>query len=126
VESWIVDSVSRERYAVHNKGWTGTPLQTGAESASRPAFGVSARPVNAGDLKTLGLPSPEGLLVTEVKKGSPAEHFALRVNDVILAVNGVAIKNSGQLREILASGEVKSVKVFRGGSAVLLEAAESF
>jgi WD40 repeat protein len=126
VESWIVDLVSRERYAVHNKGWTGTSQQTGTESASKSAFGVSARPVNADDQKTLGLPSPEGLLVTEVKKGSPAEHFALRVNDVILAVNGVAIKNSGQLKEILASGEVKSVKIFRGGSAVLLEAAESF
>ena len=43
-----------------------------------------------------------------------------------MAVNGIAIKNSDQLKEILASSEIKSVNVFRNGAAVLLEAPDSF
>lgn len=91
-----------------------------------PKFGITARPVNDSDRKNLGFSGREGILVTEVKKDSPAERLALLVNDVILAVNGVAVQNSDDLKEILASGEVKSVKVFRGGAEILLEMAESF
>ncbi|MGE5605577.1 MAG: PDZ domain-containing protein [Bacteroidota bacterium] len=109
-----------------NKGWTGKSPRTAVENTSKPAFGISVRPVNADDQKTLGLPGQDGLLVTEVKKDSPAERLTLRAGDVILAVNGVATKNIDQLKDALASGEVKSVKVFRGGAEVLLEAAESF
>lgn len=119
------ETVSRSfRLIDPNQGWSGGAPQ--AAAPARPAIGISARPVNADDQKTLGLPSLDGLLVTEVKKDSPAERLTLRVNDVILAVNGVAIKNGGQLKEILAAAEVKSVKVFRNGAEVLLEAPESF
>jgi hypothetical protein len=108
-----------------NKGWSGKSPQTAVENTSKPGFGVSVRPVNTDDQKTLGLPSPDGLLVTEVKKDSPAERLALRAGDVLLAVNGVVVKNTNQLREILSSGEIKSVKVFRGGAEILLEMPES-
>jgi hypothetical protein len=108
-----------------NKGWFSKSPQTAVENTSKPGFGVSVRPVNADDQKTLGLPSPDGLLVTEVKKGSPAERLTLRTGDVILALNGVMVKNINQLKEVLATGVVKSVKVFRGGAEILLEMPES-
>jgi S1-C subfamily serine protease len=61
----------------------------------------------------------QGVLVTEVQAGSPADKAGLKAGDVIVAVDGKAVKSSGELRSHIGSyrvGEEVSVGILRDGS----------
>lgn len=92
-----------------------------SQAQARPFFGISARPVNSDDRKTLGLPDINGLLVTEVKKDSLAEKLAIKVDDLLLGLNGLDIQSSEALKKILSEApEISSARVYRNGSNVEL------
>jgi serine protease Do len=72
-----------------------------------------------------GVPNGEGVLVTEVHKGSAGEQAGLKAGDVITKVNGQQIRNVGELRQHLReSGDAKSVtlSVFRKGAEISITA----
>jgi membrane-associated protease RseP (regulator of RpoE activity) len=66
-----------------------------------------------------------GVLVAHVEAGSPAALAGLRVGDVLLSIDGEAVKSSWSLRDVIAprqAGEVVSLEVIRDGSRQKLQA----
>ena len=72
----------------------------------------------------MGLVSQVGLWVTEVKKGSLAESLQIKVDDVILEINGVAFKDNEEFKKLITTTKITTVKVFRGGKELLLTPAD--
>jgi serine protease Do len=85
-----------------------------------PALGLKARPVDRKVAGMLGL-EPGGLLVDGVTKGGLAEAAGVKAGDVILAVNGVAVVEPGELAfliEAAQAGDEASLTVLRDGAPV--------
>jgi serine protease Do len=64
----------------------------------RPWLGAVAQAVTAEIAASLGLPHPQGVLVTGVAPGSPAEQAGIGVGDVILEIDGHEIDDPEGLR----------------------------
>src|SRR5262249_33457420 len=65
-------------------------------------LGVHTQDVTQELAASLHLASPEGALVAEVPRGTPAAQAGMRPGDVIVAIDGRAIQNAGQLRNLVA------------------------
>jgi serine protease Do len=87
---------------------------------SRGKLGVVIQPVTQGLADSFGLPQPEGALVSSVEKDGPAEHAGVEAGDVILKINGQALKDSGELPVAVASispGTDVALTIWRDHSA---------
>jgi serine protease Do len=92
----------------------------GARGSSAPALGVKVAPVDAAAARQLQLPGDvQGVIVTDVDDGSSASsHLATPANggpDVILSVEGTAVRTPEELRAALAqvkAGEIVSLRVY--------------
>jgi serine protease Do len=74
----------------------GQQLQTTGH-VTRGKLGVVIQNVTQGLADSFGLPQPEGALVSSVEKGGPAERAGIQPGDVILKLNGEAVKDSNEL-----------------------------
>lgn len=103
------------------------PLARGAarrEEAGKPQLGISVERPASALVDQLGLGPQEGLVVAEVRPGSPAERAGLKKYDVLVKVNGkplagpedlrqdveVGLKNGMEL-EVLRHGKRETIKV---------------
>lgn len=68
-----------------------------SENVIRPWIGVQVRPVDQETARYLGLDRAEGALVAEIIRGGPAEKAGLKQWDVIVELNGAAVKNADDL-----------------------------
>jgi len=67
----------------------------------------------------------QGVVVLNVKPGSPAETAGLKKDDVVAAINGMAVKNLDDFQQILdqvAAGQKAQLTVLRGRDALKLDA----
>jgi S1-C subfamily serine protease len=64
--------------------------------------------VNEDTAAALGLRGTQGIVVMELIRQSPADLAGVQPGDVILAVDGHAVEDAGQLRNELARAEVGS------------------
>lgn len=72
-------------------------------------LGVGVQPLTPELAKSFGV-SGEGVLVNRVMPKSPAEAAGLKVGDLILSVDGKAVKDPGELQRIIADADIgKSV-----------------
>lgn len=91
-------------------------MATGQASHAR--LGVSIQEVNQTLADSFHLPKPEGALVSNVDKDSPADKAGLRSGDVILKANGQAIVGSADLPALIGTispGEKINLEVWRQG-----------
>ena len=98
-------------------------LATGKVSHAR--LGVSVQEVNQTLADSFGLARPEGALVAQVQKGSPAEQAGLRSGDVIQSVDGKPIVASSDLPALVGQarpGQKLSMQVWRQGKSESLSA----
>lgn len=61
---------------------------------------------------------PEGFKILEVKKGGIYEKLGLKNNDILLKINGEALKDIKQIRTVfdsLKKGEFIKIELFRKG-----------
>ncbi|HEY2460017.1 MAG TPA: PDZ domain-containing protein [Candidatus Acidoferrum sp.] len=78
----------------------------------RPRLGVDVEEIEGQLGKFFGAPDGEGVLVSAVNSGSPAEKAGLKAGDVITSVDGERIRSVGDLHEKLAKkDEGKTVKL---------------
>jgi membrane-associated protease RseP (regulator of RpoE activity) len=80
-------------------------------------LGVGTESVTPEMRNQLGIAAEHGSLVTEVVPDSPAAHAGLKRDDVITSVNGKAVNDAAELREMIRSagaGKEVHLKVARG------------
>jgi periplasmic serine protease, Do/DeqQ family len=81
-------------------------------------LGIFMQDVDQNIAKHFKLKKPQGVIVTDVVKGSPAEKAGIRTGDLILEIDGREVKNSIQLRAYVQSkkpGDKVKLKVLRDG-----------
>lgn len=94
-------------------------------SVIRGYLGVSLQPLDQDMADAFGLEKPEGALIAEVIKGSPADKAGLKQGDIILECNKVPVKTIGSFRNAISltkPGTKVSLKVNRSGKIINLSA----
>jgi len=90
------------------------------EHANEPGYlGVEIVDVDADRAQTLKLKDAHGAVVTLVDHDAPAGQIGLRVNDVVLGLNGQAVSGADELRKILKEippGRKVSIEISRDGN----------
>ena len=83
-------------------------------------LGIEVRELDADHARASGVEPGHGVTVAAVVRDSPADDAGLRAGDVITAVDGVAIREPGKLRNAVAmreTGSTLAVEASRGGDA---------
>jgi serine protease Do len=86
---------------------------------TRGRIGVEIGEVSKEVAESLGLGKARGVEVARVEAGGPAEKGGIKVGDIILKFNGVAVERTGDLPRLVASTPVGSralVTVWRKGA----------
>lgn len=81
-------------------------------------LGVSLADVNASRAGSLGLDSIKGVFLNSVERGGAADRGGLRVDDVILSVDGRTVNEINVLQSIIARrrpGDMVAMEVWRAG-----------
>ena len=87
-------------------------------------LGISIQELTPKLAKEFGLPEAKGALVGDVLQNSPAQRAGIKRGDVLLAYDGKAVENTGQLRNAVAETPVGSkvkIHLFRDGKTQDLE-----
>jgi serine protease Do len=82
-------------------------------------LGVQIQPVTSEVADALGLKQAAGALVTEPQSGSPAAKAGVKAGDVIVSIDGTAIKDSRELAQkigTMSPGSSVRLDVIRDGS----------
>lgn len=112
----ICESIVRLGLAIHfHNGWIGAAVQD---------LGWLNRSSTSSDAQVGGFTRLGGCLVFEVNQGSPAERAGLRVQDIIVSLGGIEIKNARDLVKLVASsrvGEKVRMGIWRKGNEFEIE-----
>ncbi len=84
-----------------------TQAQPQEKEAAESSLGLSLRPMQESEAEALGLDKPQGLLVTAVADGSPAQAGDVRPGDVILQVNQQPVSTVARFKEVLEGDAAK-------------------
>ena len=78
--------------------------------------GMEVNIVDQRIAKYFGLKTAEGVIISDIKKNSPAEKAELKVGDIILEINGEKIQNEETIISIIndaKAGDVLDLKIYR-------------
>ncbi len=84
----------------------------------RPWLGASGETVTADMASSLGLSRPEGVVISQIYPGGPADRAGIRVGDVLLAIDGKAVNDIQAVRFRIATltvGGTAAFTVLRSG-----------
>jgi serine protease Do len=90
---------------------------------TRGFLGVSLQPVDKDIADAFNLERPEGALVSEVVKDSPADKAGLKQGDIILEYNNTPVKSLGGFRNeisLMNPGTIVNLKVNRKGQILVV------
>ncbi|MEQ1755051.1 MAG: trypsin-like peptidase domain-containing protein [Micropepsaceae bacterium] len=88
-------------------------------AVTRGYLGVQIESLSDETAKAVGLPNSNGALVTGVIEGSPAAKAGIRRGDVILEINGDAVKDNRELARKIAAlvvGQTATFTLWRDGA----------
>ncbi len=88
-----------------------------------PTIGIDAEDLHGQLGAYFGVPDGEGILVREVRSGTPAEKAGLKAGDVITKMDGVRVRSVSELREKLREkreSKTVGITVIRKGAEVAL------
>jgi len=91
----------------------------------RGQLGVMIQDVTPDLAKAFDIDRQNGSVIAQVIKGSAADKAGLKVDDVVVGLNGKAIKTSSQLRNavgLLKVGEKVSLEIIRNGKSRTIKA----
>ncbi len=87
--------------------------QVAASSSGRGKLGLSVQPLTPELAQELGVPDRSGVVVAEVKDGSPAAEAGVQPGDVIVQVNRKPVRTVGELRRALAAQKPGEMTLFQ-------------
>lgn len=90
----------------------------------RPAVGITVGPIPESAANYFDL--PRGLYVSAVAPGSDAEAQGIRVGDIVTAINGVGVRETADVAEIISQYEVGAIMTFtiyRDGETLYIDVA---
>ncbi len=88
----------------------------GSDLVGRPRLGVTIADVNTNTRAARSGQIPDGVFITDVEAGSPAETAGLLAGDIIVDVNDTVITSTSQLQNVIGqhkAGDTLSIKVYR-------------
>jgi serine protease Do len=94
-------------------------------SVTRGFLGVSLQPVDKDIADAFNLPKPEGALISEVIKDSPADKAGLKQGDIILEYNKIPVRSLQSFRNeisLMNPGTTLDLKVNRKGQLLTIPA----
>lgn len=86
--------------------------------------GMKVQTVDENIARYFKLPKAEGVIVTDVASGSPAQRAGFKEGDLIIEVNGEPVKDDQSLVEIIQMskvGDVLNFKVLRDGKEITIK-----
>jgi serine protease Do len=92
---------------------------------SRGYLGLQAEDVDSEKAELLGLKEAKGVIISIIMNGSPAEKAGLKVNDIILAVNGEKVQSYDAFRKevaLMSPGNKVRLDILRDGKPRTLTA----
>ena len=95
----------------------------GGTAVKRPWLGSSLQNITKEIADSIGLDRPIGVLVADVTEGGPAAEAGLKRGDVITAIDGQPVEDSGGVSFRLGErplGGVASLSVLRAGKTIVL------
>lgn len=98
---------------------------SGGNTVIRPWLGARLQTVTSDLARSLNLPRPEGVLVGQLYPRASGERAGLRINDIILAVAGVEVRDDAAVRFQFATqrpGSQVPLTVLRDGRQITLTA----
>jgi serine protease Do len=93
-------------------------LRAGKVHRGRLGVQIQNMAITEEEAKALGLPKPEGAVVSMVEQGSPAERAGLRAGDVIVTYEGKPVPDADRLTAMVAAtpaGSRVPITFFRDG-----------
>jgi serine protease Do len=93
------------------------------KSDKSPKLGVSLAPLTEALSRELGVSGDEGVVVTDVADGGPAQRAGVRRGDVILEVNRQPVRKPEEIGAIVGKmkeGQIALLRVRRGDAAVFV------
>jgi S1-C subfamily serine protease len=93
-------------------------------TVSHPYMGISYTTITSALQQQYGLSRSNGVLITQVGQGSPAEKAGLQQGDIVLSMGGTTVTQEGDLVSILGQkkvGETIPVTVERNGRQMTLQ-----
>lgn len=94
-------------------------MKTGAKGVARAWLGVSGQAVTADIAESLGMKRPAGVMITKLHNASPARKAGIAVGDVVMSINGKAIRDPAEMKFRLATvpmGQSATIDVLRKGT----------
>ncbi len=89
---------------------------TASDLRGKPRTGVSVADVNASSRAAMLGQIPDGVFITEVEEGGPADLAGIKAGDIVVELNGTIITDSSEYMAIIGKckeGDVVQVKVYR-------------
>lgn len=90
-----------------------------------PYLGVQIEKLNPDLAEYFEVKPDDGVLILQVEKDSPAEKAGLKAGDVIMDLNGKAVKSTGAVHEIVAGmeeGDPVEITIIRHGKKTIFKA----
>lgn len=88
-------------------------------------LGISIKDVTVEAAPALGLSEPSGVLITNVRKDSPAEAAGLKENDVIVSYNDTRVEGTVQFNRLVRetpTGRTVTLGILRNGQETQVQA----
>jgi serine protease Do len=78
--------------------------------------GFDVQPVDARIAQYFGMKQPQGVIVSDIHSGGPAEAVGLKVGDIVLEVNGEKVNSDSDILSVmveLSPGDILKFKIYR-------------
>ena len=123
LESRVTDMVQQEVSGGRRARFFPQPAPA-VRLQEKPYVGFDGQDIDPDVAKLLNLKTKAGVLVTDVREGSPAAVAGLVKNDVIVAMEGAEVKNFQDLKQVLGGkkpNDVVALTVLRGDEKVAVK-----
>jgi Do/DeqQ family serine protease len=98
-------------------------VTTGQKNVVRPWTGIEGQEVTPEAAASLNMPRPSGVLVNNLRAGSPAQETGIKIGDVIMTVNGKNVEDPAAFRYRIATlpvGSEAALEIMRKGQRLNL------